>query len=231
MAHRVPETARPRVRPRDEIGTLPRAPNHHRGLRPRDEAFWPRCDYLRSVGSQRDMSQQAGDPRSSAYPAYPGPTAQASRPPLTKRMRRGHWIAIDCAAGGFIAVCALVVGVHSAGQVNSRGVPARAAGARRGLLHRRTAPPRAGHRVRHAGHPRRDAFHLRHEHLRGDLPGRGLRALHGDGGEPAQDRRRRTRAHPRRHGVPRRRGHRGTVPRRTPAASSSRSGSPASSPG
>jgi signal transduction histidine kinase len=38
-------------------------------------------------------------------------------------MRRGHWIAIDCAAGGFIAVCALVVGVHSAGQVNSGAFP------------------------------------------------------------------------------------------------------------
>ena len=69
------------------------------------------------------MSQQAGDPRSSAYPAYPGSTAVAPRPPLTKRMRRGHWIAIDCAAGGFIAVCALVIGLHGAGQVNSGAFP------------------------------------------------------------------------------------------------------------
>ncbi|WP_187366090.1 sensor histidine kinase [Trebonia kvetii] len=75
------------------------------------------------MGSQRDMSQQAGDPRSSAYPAYPGPTAQASRPPLTKRMRRGHWIAIDCAAGGFIAVSTTVVGTHATDSARTGAFP------------------------------------------------------------------------------------------------------------
>src|SRR5512146_3045423 len=113
MAHRVPETAGPRVRPRDEIGTFPRTAGHHRGLRPGDEAFLPRCGYRRSVDPQRDMSQQAGDPRQAAYPAYPGSTILAHRPPLTKRMRRGHWIAIDCAIGGFFEVSTAVSGTHA----------------------------------------------------------------------------------------------------------------------
>ena len=69
------------------------------------------------------MSQQAGDPRSSAYPAYPGSTAKPPRPPLTKRMRRGHWIAIDCAAGGFIAVCITVIGIKGGGRVETGSLP------------------------------------------------------------------------------------------------------------
>jgi signal transduction histidine kinase len=69
------------------------------------------------------MSQPAGDPRSSALPAYPGFTAKAPRPPLTKRMRRGHWIAIDCAAGAFIAVCDMLIGVNGSGQGRSGAFP------------------------------------------------------------------------------------------------------------
>jgi signal transduction histidine kinase len=69
------------------------------------------------------MSQQAGDPRSSAYPAYPGSTAKPPRPPLTKRMRRGHWIAIDCAAAGFIAVCITVIGIKGGGRVQNDSLP------------------------------------------------------------------------------------------------------------
>ena len=43
----------------------------------------------------------------SAYPAYPGSGPfRPPRPPLTKRMRPGHWIALDCAVGGFAAICA-----------------------------------------------------------------------------------------------------------------------------
>ena len=43
----------------------------------------------------------------SAYPAYPGNgPSTPPRPPLTKRMRPGHWIALDCAVGGFAAICA-----------------------------------------------------------------------------------------------------------------------------
>ncbi len=52
------------------------------------------------------MSQVAGGGQPAAYPAYPGTSGiRPPRPPLTKRMRRGHWIAIDCAVGLFIAVC------------------------------------------------------------------------------------------------------------------------------
>jgi signal transduction histidine kinase len=58
------------------------------------------------VGSERDMSQPAGERPPSVYPAYPGSgESRPARPPLTKRMRPIHWIAIDCAVGGFIAIC------------------------------------------------------------------------------------------------------------------------------
>jgi signal transduction histidine kinase len=42
----------------------------------------------------------------SAYPAYPGSGPAAPRPPLTKRMRPGHWTALDCVVGGFAAISA-----------------------------------------------------------------------------------------------------------------------------
>ena len=67
------------------------------------------------VGSERDMSPPADDHRSSAYPAYPGSdgSGRPPSPPLTKRMRLIHWIAIDCVAGGFIAVSNAAVAVRS----------------------------------------------------------------------------------------------------------------------
>jgi signal transduction histidine kinase len=49
----------------------------------------------------------------SAYPAYPGSAPSQPRPPLTKRMRLGHWIAFDCAAGGFAAVTGAAVAAHA----------------------------------------------------------------------------------------------------------------------
>ena len=63
--------------------------------------------YRRVVGSERDMSYPAGDREPGAYPAHPGSaeSSRPARPPLTKRMRPLHWIAIDCVAGGFIALC------------------------------------------------------------------------------------------------------------------------------
>jgi signal transduction histidine kinase len=50
----------------------------------------------------------------SAYPAYPvsGPS-RPQRPPLTKRMRLGHWIALDCAVGGFVAITGAAVAAHT----------------------------------------------------------------------------------------------------------------------
>jgi len=40
-----------------------------------------------------------------------------ARPPLTKRMQLGHWMAIDFAVGGFLALIALAAGFHGAGRV------------------------------------------------------------------------------------------------------------------
>jgi signal transduction histidine kinase len=52
------------------------------------------------------MSFPAGDRQPGAYPAYPGSAeSRPPRPPLTKRMRPVHWIAIDCVVGGFLALC------------------------------------------------------------------------------------------------------------------------------
>ena len=57
------------------------------------------------VGSERDMSHAPGDREPGAYPAYPGSAEpRPSRPPLTKRMRPVHWIAIDCVVGAFLAI-------------------------------------------------------------------------------------------------------------------------------
>src|ERR1700722_5478923 len=58
------------------------------------------------VEPARDMSYPGGGRQPSAYPAHPrsdGP-GRPPRPPLSKRMRRGHWIILDCVVGGFAAV-------------------------------------------------------------------------------------------------------------------------------
>jgi len=65
------------------------------------------------------MSYPAGGREPGAYPAYPG-SAESSRfprPPLTKRMRPLHWIAIDCVVGGFIALSGgtALIGQHLPG--------------------------------------------------------------------------------------------------------------------
>ena len=58
------------------------------------------------------MSSPGGERPPGAYPAYPEPASPLPRPPLTKRMRTRHWVAIDCVAGGFIALFALAVSAH-----------------------------------------------------------------------------------------------------------------------
>jgi signal transduction histidine kinase len=62
------------------------------------------------------MSQLAGERQPPAYPAYPGPSdSRPARPPLTKRMRAGHWIVIDSAVGVVAAFCASVAGRSTPG--------------------------------------------------------------------------------------------------------------------
>ena len=61
-------------------------------------------------------------------PAYPdaGRGARSSRPPrppLTKRMRRGHWIAIDCVVACVAALCDAAIVSHGAGP-GAVGAPA-----------------------------------------------------------------------------------------------------------
>jgi len=63
------------------------------------------------------MPYPVDDRRPSAYPAYPaypgsGPS-RPPRPPLTKRMRLGHWIALDCAVGGFVAITGAAVAARN----------------------------------------------------------------------------------------------------------------------
>jgi signal transduction histidine kinase len=54
------------------------------------------------------------------------PRAHQPRPPLTKRMRRGHWIAIDFVVAAFLTLCALAAGFHAPLRdgINTHGVPA-----------------------------------------------------------------------------------------------------------
>jgi signal transduction histidine kinase len=56
------------------------------------------------VGPERDVSPAAGGGEPAAYPAYPEPESRPARPPLTKRMRPGQWIALDCAVALFAAL-------------------------------------------------------------------------------------------------------------------------------
>src|SRR5579863_1573985 len=117
MAPRVPGPPGRRVPLRGDIGETFRRAGQHRGLRPRDEAPGARGGYRRSVGPERDMPYPVDDRRASAYsayPAYPGSgPPRPPRPPLTKRMRLGHWIALDCAVGGFVALIGAAVTAHS----------------------------------------------------------------------------------------------------------------------
>jgi len=64
------------------------------------------------------MSHAPGDRQPGAYPAYPGAgESRLPRPPLTKRMRLIHWIALDCIVAGFLAICAAAtIAGHVMGQ-------------------------------------------------------------------------------------------------------------------
>ncbi len=91
-----------------------RRAGQHRGLLPWDEALGASDGYRTIVWPERDIPSPVDDRRASAYPAYPGSGPfRPPRPPLTKRMRRGHWIALDCVVGGFAAVSGAAVAGHA----------------------------------------------------------------------------------------------------------------------
>ncbi|MGH3214226.1 MAG: sensor histidine kinase [Trebonia sp.] len=61
--------------------------------------------------SEGDTSYPRSEPPAlPAYPdAVPGRPSRPPRAPLTKRMRRGHWIALDCVTGGLAAVAEMAL--------------------------------------------------------------------------------------------------------------------------
>ena len=60
------------------------------------------------------MSYPPGGRQPGAYPAYPGSgeSTRPARPPLTKRMRLAHWIALDCVIAGLLAIIAAAAEAH-----------------------------------------------------------------------------------------------------------------------
>ncbi|HXS65932.1 MAG TPA: sensor histidine kinase [Streptosporangiaceae bacterium] len=56
---------------------------------------------------------------SAALPSYP-PTAGRPRPPLTKRLRPGHWMAIDLVVGGLVGLSAVLASTHGVLALPSR---------------------------------------------------------------------------------------------------------------
>jgi signal transduction histidine kinase len=88
-------------------------PSAH-GLRPGDEARPLFCGYRRCVASERDLSYPRREPQ--PLPTYrPAGSARAPKPPLTKRMRRGHWIAIDCVVAAVTALAVVLLVGRSGG--------------------------------------------------------------------------------------------------------------------
>jgi len=69
------------------------------------------------------MSSPAGERPPGAYPAYPESVSPLPGPPLTKRMRTRHWVAIDCVAGAFIALCDLAVSAQFLPRVGNTKLP------------------------------------------------------------------------------------------------------------
>ena len=69
------------------------------------------------------MSSPAGERPPGAYPAYPESVSPLPGPPLTKRMRARHWVAIDCVAGAFIALCDLAVSAQFLPRVGNTKLP------------------------------------------------------------------------------------------------------------
>ncbi len=73
------------------------------------------------VGSERDMSHPRHEPRplpsyppAQSGPALPAVLARRPRPPLTKRMRPWHWMAIDFGVGAVAALISATTAAHGA---------------------------------------------------------------------------------------------------------------------
>ena len=69
------------------------------------------------------MSYPADERPPGSYPAYPEPATTLPRPPLTKRMRTRHWVAIDCVMGGFIALFDLAISAQYLPVVGNTKLP------------------------------------------------------------------------------------------------------------
>jgi signal transduction histidine kinase len=73
-----------------------------------------------SVASERDMSYPRREPH--PLPAYPlAGAARPPKPPLTKRMRPGHWIAVDCVVAAVAALIDVLIAAHGSGSAPGGG--------------------------------------------------------------------------------------------------------------
>jgi hypothetical protein len=64
------------------------------------------------VASERELAYPRREPQ--PLPTYrPEGSPRAPKPPLTKRMRRGHWIALDCAVAAIATVIVVAVVAHA----------------------------------------------------------------------------------------------------------------------
>ena len=60
--------------------------------------------YRGQVASERDLPRSPGE-----LPVHPAGLPRAAKPPLTQRLRAGHWVAIDGAVAALAALCDLAV--------------------------------------------------------------------------------------------------------------------------